>query len=124
MRILLAMLSSLLQDFRNHTRADRPSTLADGKPQLLFHRDRRDQLDRHLRVVARHHHLHPRRQLHTPRHVRRPEVELRPVPLEERRMPPALFLRRSEEHTSELQSLAYLVCRLLLEKKKKIERLI
>src|SRR2546425_3751811 len=28
--------------------------------------------------------------------------------------------QRSEEHTSELQSLAYLVCRLLLEKKKKI----
>src|SRR2546423_11428055 len=28
---------------------------------------------------------------------------------------------RSEEHTSELQSLAYLVCRLLLEKKKNIE---
>src|SRR5687767_15876052 len=27
-------------------------------------------------------------------------------------------LVRSEEHTSELQSLAYLVCRLLLEKKK------
>src|SRR2546425_8109361 len=26
---------------------------------------------------------------------------------------------RSEEHTSELQSLAYLVCRLLLEKKKR-----
>src|SRR3989441_9217193 len=29
---------------------------------------------------------------------------------------------RSEEHTSELQSLAYLVCRLLLEKKKKLKR--
>src|SRR2546425_13095524 len=29
------------------------------------------------------------------------------------------FHHRSEEHTSELQSLAYLVCRLLLEKKKK-----
>src|SRR2546425_9603591 len=28
-------------------------------------------------------------------------------------------LVRSEEHTSELQSLAYLVCRLLLEKKKR-----
>src|SRR2546425_6500989 len=28
-------------------------------------------------------------------------------------------LTRSEEHTSELQSLAYLVCRLLLEKKKR-----
>src|SRR2546425_1617520 len=30
-----------------------------------------------------------------------------------------LLASRSEEHTSELQSLAYLVCRLLLEKKKK-----
>src|SRR4029079_3374398 len=28
-------------------------------------------------------------------------------------------MNRSEEHTSELQSLAYLVCRLLLEKKKR-----
>src|SRR5205823_9939457 len=32
---------------------------------------------------------------------------------------PEEFRKRSEEHTSELQSLAYLVCRLLLEKKKK-----
>src|SRR5205823_8406462 len=32
---------------------------------------------------------------------------------------PAACCPRSEEHTSELQSLAYLVCRLLLEKKKK-----
>src|SRR5205823_14683654 len=31
---------------------------------------------------------------------------------------------RSEEHTSELQSLAYLVCRLLLEKKKKTRKTI
>src|SRR3712207_7517868 len=31
-----------------------------------------------------------------------------------------LALKRSEEHTSELQSRQYLVCRLLLEKKKKI----
>src|SRR2546425_3415508 len=31
---------------------------------------------------------------------------------------PRLHRQRSEEHTSELQSLAYLVCRLLLEKKK------
>ena len=30
-----------------------------------------------------------------------------------------LVLRRSEEHTSELQSRLHLVCRLLLEKKKK-----
>src|SRR2546423_3615528 len=31
----------------------------------------------------------------------------------------SMSIFRSEEHTSELQSLAYLVCRLLLEKKKK-----
>src|SRR6478609_10353963 len=31
---------------------------------------------------------------------------------------PTTTTSRSEEHTSELQSLAYLVCRLLLEKKK------
>src|SRR2546425_5590765 len=42
-----------------------------------------------------------------------------------RHLPLALFpermriVFRSEEHTSELQSLAYLVCRLLLEKKNK-----
>src|SRR5437899_8223204 len=33
--------------------------------------------------------------------------------------PTAPVSRRSEEHTSELQSLRHLVCRLLLEKKKK-----
>src|SRR2546425_13275217 len=32
-------------------------------------------------------------------------------------LPPRVVADRSEEHTSELQSLAYLVCRLLLEKK-------
>src|SRR3989441_9392270 len=35
---------------------------------------------------------------------------------------PVGLTTRSEEHTSELQSLAYLVCRLLLEKKKQISK--
>src|SRR2546425_8868172 len=34
------------------------------------------------------------------------------------------LFERSEEHTSELQSLAYLVCRLLLEKKKNMKQLL
>src|SRR3712207_7468775 len=38
---------------------------------------------------------------------------------ERARVTPCLPARRSEEHTSELQSRQYLVCRLLLEKKKK-----
>src|SRR5687767_9115291 len=46
-----------------------------------------------------------------------------PTWLQNHQLPPTAYAvivtRRSEEHTSELQSLAYLVCRLLLEKKKK-----
>src|SRR5688572_31496759 len=34
------------------------------------------------------------------------------------------FVRRSEEHTSELQSQSNLVCRLLLEKKKKHKKIV
>src|SRR5947209_17181975 len=37
------------------------------------------------------------------------------------RAPEAVLVPRSEEHTSELQSRQYLVCRLLLEKKKLID---
>src|SRR2546427_9158338 len=37
---------------------------------------------------------------------------------------PTCFAGRSEEHTSELQSQSNLVCRLLLEKKKKIKKLL
>src|SRR5262245_14377243 len=35
------------------------------------------------------------------------------------KLPNVIFMARSEEHTSELQSLRHLVCRLLLAKKKK-----
>src|SRR2546427_4746568 len=38
------------------------------------------------------------------------------------RFPPISSHTRSEEHTSELQSQSNLVCRLLLEKKKKIKK--
>src|SRR2546421_9254109 len=72
------------------------------------------------------------RVMHRPRHViefdRRRENRaaagetrcIEPVDpaLEEQRQTPAAV--RSEEHTSELQSRSDLVCRLLLEKKKKI----
>src|SRR3712207_8712800 len=46
------------------------------------------------------------------RRAARPPAERRPSAL------PEPWRRRSEEHTSELQSRQYLVCRLLLEKKK------
>src|SRR6266511_2750987 len=44
-------------------------------------------------VVAGHHHLDALRKLNRPRHVRRPEVELRAVPVEERCVAAALLLR-------------------------------
>src|SRR2546422_8480434 len=48
---------------------------------------------------------------HDERHGSLPEADCRQVP------------RRSEEHTSELQSRLHLVCRLLLEKKKKTRQI-
>src|SRR3712207_7097791 len=49
------------------------------------------------------------------------DVELALLPAAARHDGPALVVdvERSEEHTSELQSRQYLVCRLLLEKKKR-----
>src|SRR3712207_8762330 len=44
-----------------------------------------------------------------------------PLPISGNLQSPPLYVR-SEEHTSELQSRQYLVCRLLLEKKKKLQR--
>src|SRR2546425_8453281 len=55
-----------------------------------------------------------RRALPLPRRSRRARLDLHRSAAEQLRRG-----ARSEEHTSELQSLAYLVCRLLLEKKKK-----
>src|SRR4029079_19837698 len=49
---------------------------------------------------------------------RRPSVVTRPNHIHS---PRHLYRSRSEEHTSELQSLAYLVCRLLLENRIQVE---
>src|SRR3712207_8254099 len=50
--------------------------------------------------------------------ARAPAPRHQPEPLV-RAVAPRRLLRRSEEHTSELQSRQYLVCRLLLEKKQR-----
>src|SRR3712207_7388214 len=58
--------------------------------------------------------LHPLRTAWEPEQPLRGEVSLQWQTL----CQGARWLQRSEEHTSELQSRQYLVCRLLLEKKK------
>src|ERR1700741_1196755 len=84
----------LFNHFRNRTGSNRATTFTNSEAQSLLHRDWRDQLDRHRHVVARHYHLHTFRQMRHSRHVRRAEVELRPVARKERRVPPSLFLRQ------------------------------
>src|SRR5689334_24187835 len=61
--------------------------------------------------------LHERRALRRRRLSHRPRLRGLPLHLRERRR--ERHRVRSEEHTSELQSQFHLVCRLLLEKKKK-----
>src|SRR3954466_14350101 len=73
--------------------ADGAAALADREAQPLVHGDRLDQLDLPVRVVARHDHLLPLGELDRTGDVRRAEVELRPVAVEERRVAAALVLR-------------------------------
>src|SRR5512132_1566212 len=95
MRILLCGTGApLVADFGDDARAHGAATLADGEPEALIHGDRLDQLDLHVRVVARHDHLLALRELDRAGHVRRAEVELRPVAVEERRVASALVLRQ------------------------------
>src|SRR5207249_10531035 len=93
---------SLLHNLRDRSGSDRMPTFADRKAQALLHRHRRDQLDRQTEVVPRHHHLRARRQLRYSGHVRGSQIELRTIPLEERRMSPAFFLRQDVDLSLEL----------------------
>src|SRR3712207_8505121 len=63
--------------------------------------------------------LEPRRESREQHEDGRAEVREPPQPEEQRRDGVEVHRVRSEEHTSELQSRQYIVCRLLLEKKKK-----
>src|SRR2546425_3766698 len=74
-------------------------------------------LFRSLQTQGAHDHEH-RHQRQAQRHLVADQLGGGPQPAQQR----VLVVRgRSEEHTSELQSLAYLVCRLLLEKKKQTQ---
>src|SRR5690606_35451303 len=55
-------------------------------------RDRLDQLHTQLHIIPRHHHLHPTRQRHHTRHIRRPKIKLRTITREESRVTTTLLL--------------------------------
>src|SRR5215210_6646308 len=83
---------ALIDDLGDDARTHGAAAFADGEPETLIHGDRLDQLDLHVRVVARHDHLLALRELDRAGHIRRPEVELRPVTVEERRVAATLVL--------------------------------
>src|SRR5579883_3118384 len=68
----------------------------------LFHRDRLDQLDGHLDVIARHHHLHALRQLDGSGDISGANVELRTIAIEEGSMPPTLLFGENVDLRLEL----------------------
>src|SRR5579872_7072096 len=84
----------LLDDLRDGAGADRPPAFANREPRALLERDRRQELAADRGVVARHHHLDALGQVQRAGDVRRPDIELRTIAVEERRVPPALFLRQ------------------------------
>src|SRR3954453_3454524 len=92
----------LLDDFGDHARTHRAAALADREAQAGVHGDRLDQLDRHLDVVARHDHLRALGQVGHSGDVGRTEVELRPVPVEERRVTATLLLLQAVDLGLEL----------------------
>src|SRR5690606_23903852 len=77
---------NLLDVGSDHTSADGTATSADSEAQTFLHGDRSDQRHFHRDVIARQHHFFVCGQLDRARHVRRAEVELGTIALEERRV--------------------------------------
>src|ERR1700694_1373194 len=96
-------LMALLDDVGDRAGADRAAAFADGEAGAFFERDRRHQLAADRRVVARHHHLDAFRQIQRPGDVGRPDVKLRTIAIEERRVTAALFFRQDVDLALELR---------------------
>src|SRR2546422_8184293 len=121
------------------TRSRKARTTSTGETSLVRIMRERSVTERHTRSgisehpilrgrldVRERHLLQARQEVERPRHRRPDRLELGVAPVEPGEPAHALegvqayfHGRRSEEHTSELQSRLHLVCRLLLEKKKK-----
>src|SRR3954462_926512 len=91
-----------LGDLGDPAGADGAATLTDRELEAFLHRDRLDQLDGHAGVFTRHDPLGAFLERDDAGDVGGPEVELRTVVLEERRVPPALLLGEDVDRRLEL----------------------
>src|SRR5262245_59529950 len=91
----------LINDLGDDTGADRPAAFPDGEVAPNVESHRLVQADVNSVIIARHHHLDAVRQLHFAGDVRGPEVELRLVPAEKRRVPTAFVLAQDVNLTLE-----------------------
>jgi len=81
-----------LQDLRDDAGTDGTAAFADSEPESLLHCDRRDQFAYRVDVVSRHYHFRTLSQRNDAGDVGGAEIELRPVTVKERGMPPTFFL--------------------------------
>src|SRR3989339_635125 len=72
----------LFNNFGHNAGSHRMSAFAYGKTHSLLHRYRRYQLNRYIRVVAGHYHLHAFLEYYVAGNIRRPKIKLRAVSLE------------------------------------------
>ena len=79
------------------------AAFADGEAHLVFHGDRLDELDFERDVIARLDHLDAFGEGDVASHVRRADVELGTVALEERRVAAALFLGEDVDRADEVR---------------------
>ena len=82
----------LSDDLADYTSADRSAALTDGETEFFFHGDRSNQFCFDGDVISRHDHFHAGGQCYDTRYVSGAEVELRPIPFEERCMTTTFFL--------------------------------
>src|SRR5690625_2489737 len=82
----------LLDDFGDQSGTNRAATLTNRELQPLLHRNRLNQLHGHLSVITGHHHLSTLSQRHRASHISRPEIKLRTIVIEKRRVPATLIL--------------------------------
>src|SRR4051794_25105804 len=95
--------TNLFDDLGDGSGADGTAAFANREARALFERHGSHQLSADRRVVARHHHLDPFGQVERAGDVGRPDVELRTIAVEERRVAAAFLLREDVHLALELR---------------------